>query len=246
MFEFELGNGLRVQMRDPMKSYDFGYHGTSHYDGAGCELDLRYEALMEPHDSALPSGSEEWGAGGHYEQSGRMSGQLRLGSETIEIDCFSQRDRSWGVRRLVRNPRGHFVWGIGSESCAFNALAMSAVAPAEDSGIGTFEEVLCGYYLKDGLCGDFTPGSGKVSVVERAIDGRPVRFLVDATDHLGRTLQAEGRTRNMLNWQGYSWLMQWWPMVEWRFDGQTVFGEGQDFWPLQQARKLLRTFDRRA
>ena len=85
------------------------------------------------------------------------------------------------------------------------------------------------------------PGAGTIQVVERDRTGRPVRYLLQASDSLGRRLEAEGKVRNMLNWQGYSWLMTYWSLVEWSFDGQTAYGEGQDYWPLQQSRNFMRS-----
>ena len=241
MFDFELPNGLRVEMLEPQQSFRFGYHGKNYYEGRGCELELGYEAFAPPHDSGLPSGSEEWGSKGHYEQSGRMTGRINLGGEEIAIDCFSQRDHSWGVRRLQNNPRGHFSWAIASEESAFNAISVQTLPMELDPVDGTKLDVICGYYVKDGERASFRPGAGHISCVERAGDGRPLRFVAEATDTLGRVLHAEGTSKNMLHWHGYPFLMQWWPLVEWTYDGITAHGESQDYWPLQQARAYARS-----
>ncbi|QIL73997.1 hypothetical protein G7048_26265 (plasmid) [Diaphorobacter sp. HDW4B] len=239
MFDFEIDNGLKVNIIEPLKSYKFGYHGANAYTAGGCELDLTFTAPMLPHDAGMPGGLDEWGKG-HYDQSGRMKGTLQLGKERIEIDCVSQRDHSWGVRKLNGNPRGQMIWAIGEKS-SFHALAVSRLPMDKDPVIGTAEDVIIGYYLKDGLYGDITLGSGTIKVVERDPTGRPVRYLLECTDSLGRKLEAEGRIKNMLNWQGYSWLMTYWSLVEWTFDGQTAYGEGQDYWPLQQSRRFMQS-----
>lgn len=239
MFDFELDNGLKVSLVEPLKSYRFSYRGSSAYTAGGCELELTYTAPMPPHDAGMPGGLDEWGKG-HLDQSGRMVGTLQLGKDRIEIDCVSQRDRSWGVRKLQGNPRGQMIWAIGERS-SFHALAVSRLPMDADPVIGTAESVIIGYYLKDGLYGDITLGKGTIKVVERDPAGRPLRYLLEATDSLGRSLQAEGKVRNMLNWQGYSWLMTFWSLVEWSFDGQVAPGEGQDYWPLQQSRSFLRS-----
>ncbi|MFY1621319.1 hypothetical protein [Micromonospora sp. WMMD736] len=44
----------------------------------------------------------------------------------------------------------------------------------------------------------------------------------------------------MLNWQGYSRNTTFWSLVDWQLDGHSALGEGQDYWPLHQARSLLR------
>eukprot|EP00456_Euglypha_rotunda_P047107 TRINITY_DN37563_c0_g2_i1.p1 TRINITY_DN37563_c0_g2~~TRINITY_DN37563_c0_g2_i1.p1 ORF type:complete len:134 (+),score=33.55 TRINITY_DN37563_c0_g2_i1:105-506(+) len=132
-----------------------------------------------------------------------MKGTLKLGRQTIAIDCVSQRDHSWGIRKLNGNPRGQMIWAIGDKS-SFHALAVSKLPMDTDPVIGTTEQVIIGYYLKDGIYGDIK-NSGTIRVVERDASGRPIRYLLQAIDSLGRVLEAEGRIRNMLNWQGYSW-----------------------------------------
>jgi hypothetical protein len=241
MFNFTLENGLTVAIDQPLKSFDFSYRGTDWYQGKGCELELRYEAFIEPHLTGNPPGQREWSQfeKGHFEQPGRIRGSVELAGETIEIDTWCERDHSWGRRALRTNARGHFPWAIASPTSAFHVWAMSDADPAVDPIAGTSERVAAGWYLKDGSYGTLTGGS--CAVVERNEIGQPMRMEVNATDNLGRELYAEGRARNMLNWHGYPFMMMWWGQYEWTFDGQVAYGEEQDYLPLQQARQFLRT-----
>jgi hypothetical protein len=241
MFDFSLANGLTVEMDEPLDSFRFRYAGASHglYENDACELDLSWSAIAPPHDTGLPSGQDEWGRG-HFEQPGRMRGQIALRGETIEIDHFSERDRSWGRRRVAENPRGCFPWAIASEQSGFHVLAIGDAPPDEDDGMGP-DRIISGWYLRDGEMGSIS--SGERRILERGPDGRPARTSVSATDSLGRELRAEGRTTNMLIWNGYSYLFQWWAQVEWELDGETAYGEEQDWWPMQQARQFLRARD---
>lgn len=236
MFQTQLDNGLSVELIEPLKSYRFKYGGEQAFVG-GCELDLTFTAALPPHDAGMPDGLDEWGKG-HYDQSGRMQGTLKIGDETIPIDCIAQRDHSWGVRFIKKNPRGQMLWAIGEKS-SFHALAVSFLPKDQDPVVGTDEDVIIGYYLKDGVYGDMKKGAGTVTV-ERDETGRPVSYHFKATDSLGRVIDARGKVKNMLNWQGYSWLMVFWSLVEWEFDGQVAYGEGQDYWPLQDSRDFLR------
>nr|WP_271213804.1 hypothetical protein [Rhodococcus wratislaviensis]GLK41067.1 hypothetical protein GCM10017611_79420 [Rhodococcus wratislaviensis] len=238
MFDFRLDNGLTVELVEPLREYKFTYKGTNSFN-SDVELDLTFTALTPPHDAGMPSGLEEWGKG-HYDQPGRMVGHLAIDGEVIDVDCVAQRDRSWGIRNIVNNPRGQMIWGVGSK-CAFHALAISDIPPADDPVIGTSERVIIGYYLKDGEYGNLVGTSSTISVTERDITGRPVTYQLDAVDDRGRKLSATGRVRNMLNWQGYSWLMTFWSLVEWEVDGQKILGEGQDYWPLHQSRTFMRS-----
>lgn len=239
MFDFSLDNGLTVQLVEPLTEYRFTYRGRTAFN-ADTALDLTFAATMPPHEAGMPSGLDEWGKG-HYDQLGRMTGTLRIDGEDIQVDCVAQRDRSWGVRNIVNNPRGQMIWAVGERS-SFHALAVSFVPPADDPVLGTAEDIIIGYYLKDGEYGDITLGSkGTIAVTDRDAGGRPVTYRIEATDSLGRVLEATGRVRNMLNWQGYSWLMTFWSLVEWELDGDIALGEGQDYWPLEHSRQFLRS-----
>lgn len=243
MFDFALPNGLTVAMPEPAQAFRFKYGRGAHglYESAGCEMDLAWEAVAPPHDTGLPKGQDEWGSG-HYEQPGRMRGTIELHGETIDVDCFSHRDRSWGRRRVAKNPRANFPWAIASEDCAFHVLSIADVPPEDDDGMGP-DRVIAGWYLKDGEYGSIS--SGECRTLERGDDGRPVRKRVECVDSLGRRLQAEGHTTNTLVWNGYSYLFQWWCQVEWELDGRVAFGEEQDWWPLQQARQFIRSREAR-
>ncbi|MEX5635365.1 DUF7065 domain-containing protein [Parafrankia sp. FMc2] len=238
MYDFSLDNGLTVELLEPLASYRFTYGGTTAFN-TGDALELVFTATAPPHDAGMPGGLDEWGTG-HLDQPGRMTGTLTLGGERIEIDCVAERDRSWGVRNIVNNPRGQMIWASGEHS-SFHALAVSRIPPAEDPVIGTAEDVIIGFYLKDGQYGDIELASGNtIAVTERDETGRPIAYRFEATDSLGRRVEADGRVRNVFNWQGYSWLMTFWSLVEWHFDGQVALGEGQDYWPLAQSRQFMR------
>ena len=238
--KFSLPNGTQITQVEPNQKYLLRYQPASNwYEGKGCKMDLVWEANQKPHNSGLPKGADEWGSHGHYEQPGRLKGVIELDGEVIHVDHWSQRDRSWGPRRLAGNPRGLFPWAIHNKDHAFHVLAVPDLRPEEDSGIGTTERIITGWYLKDGIYGDFS--SGKCQVTKRGDDGAPLTMTIDATDHLGRVFHAEGRARNMLNWHGYPFLLMWWAGYEWSFDGITAWGELQDYWPLQHSRELIRS-----
>ena len=238
MFDFELGNGLRVELLEPLRHYRFTYRGQTAFND-DVSLALDFVADRDPHDPGFPDGLDEWGKG-HYDQLGRMTGTLVVDGEEIVVDCVAQRDRSWGVRDIINNPRGEMIWAVGERS-SFHALAVSFRKPDDDPVIGTAEDVIIGYYLRDGKYGSIDLAEGNtIAVTERDDTGRPLTYRFEATDSLGRQVQATGRVRNVFNWQGYSWLITLWSLVEWEFDGQTALGEGQDYWPLPHWRNFTR------
>lgn len=64
---------------------------------AELDMSVRFECLTPPHFAAK-------GEHGHFEQSGRVTGSIALGSERWEVAGYGVRDKSWGPRD----------WGAGS------------------------------------------------------------------------------------------------------------------------------------
>lgn len=260
MFDLELSNGLKVECLEPLRLIRFTYRSAdpSWYFSQGCSLDLEYVGITPPHQSMMPAGQQEWGgdprksvvdgklANGHFRQPGRMRGTIELDGETIEVDSYSMRDRSWGPRRMSKNPRGGLYWAIASDDCYFQVLNVAALPPESDPVEGAVDPILSGCFLKDGLLGDVH--SGTVEVVKRDPDGSPREFAVAFVDSHGRSFEATGVARNMLKWTGgYLFLLQFWAQVEWTFnDGQTALGEGMDWWPIQHVRRHIRSLPGRA
>lgn len=229
MFDFDLPNGLQVRTLEPMRSYGFKFAGN------GCELDLRWDAAMPPHSTGFPDHSSEWGSA-HFEQCGRMRGSLTLDGETFNVDCWSNRDRSWGPRQVKVNPRGDFPWAIASERHGFHVIAMTKLAVEEDPIDGASDPIVAGWHLHEGVLAPLNQGT---RTVERAKDGRVLTVRVEGTDAMGRLLIAEGTCVNWFRWTGVP-VFNYWSLVEWRLNGVPAWGEVQDYFPLQQFRRFVR------
>ena len=237
MFDFTLDNGLSVRSAKPQESFALDFRAE------GCTLELNWDAIAPPQSAApigagLPQGSDEWGKG-HYNQPGRMRGTVQLPGERLDVDCFYARDHSWGPRQYKTNPRGNFGSAVASEDSGFCVLAVSDQPPASDPCVRVDDPILFGWYLRDGVPSRLA--SARRMVTERGVDGRPLRVEVHGDDELGRELHAVGTCRNTLHWHGYGFMYMYWCYTEWEFDGQLVVGEEQDFFPVQQARRLLRS-----
>lgn len=59
-------------------------------------LDLVYETINLPYE--YPQAAHFAGAVRHYEQDGRVSGQLRIGTRDVAFTGYGSRDHSWGIR----------------------------------------------------------------------------------------------------------------------------------------------------
>ena len=87
---------LEFQMSEPMSKWRLLLRGRN-------EVDLTWTALHAPFDFHadappwlyLPSGV----ADAHMEQSGRITGSVKINGATYAVDGLGQRDKSWGIRR---------------------------------------------------------------------------------------------------------------------------------------------------
>lgn len=236
IFDFTLENGLTVSCKEHYRNYHVSYHAD------GCDLELDWEAVRDPHASGLPQKGAVWGAG-RYEQVGRAIGTVTVDDGSFDIDSWSCRDRSWGSRKWAKNPRTHWAWAVASPDSGFQVLGFSPLDPADDPVEGTADKVVTGWYVRDGVEHSLVSGE---RTVERSADGRPVRTTVVATDDAGRILEAVGVAQNYLLWNGYPHLTEWWSRTTWTFDGHEAHGEDHDIYPNQELRRFLRRRRKRA
>jgi hypothetical protein len=84
--DFTSPTGIRVQCLEPLTRYRIGY------ERPGCEIDLVYEALMEP--QVIGHGEPEGLFTPHFDQPGHVTGTFVLDGDRMDVDCYSIRDRS--------------------------------------------------------------------------------------------------------------------------------------------------------
>ncbi|MDQ2650471.1 MAG: hypothetical protein M3Z03_13090, partial [Actinomycetota bacterium] len=75
--------GFRLQAVEPLRSYELAFT-----DGDAVSIDLRYDAVMEPH--VVMADREA----GHFDQLGRLTGTITLSGDTVEVGDLAIRDRS--------------------------------------------------------------------------------------------------------------------------------------------------------
>lgn len=236
--QFTLDNSLVVECTEALKSYHFTF------DRNGCTADLRFDAFTEPFQ---PGGTATDGwivpvselHTGHYDQFGRMHGSIVVEGEPFQIDDWSIRDRSWGPRIPGSGSNGGYLWGVASRDTYFYLIAIRGTSPADDPVRGTTEQVRGGFFVQDGIVGEFV--SGERRVVERGADGRPLREVIEAKDSLGRTFHAEGLNENWLHWPSYGCLFTWSSLTHWNFAGQSGWGEAHDYLHSRAVRRYHRS-----
>lgn len=214
--DIQLPTGVSVRAIEPLTSYEIGYE-----DGDRLQARLRFDAVMPP--MALTSGETGFGGLGHFDQFGRVSGHIVLRGETIDIDCLSMRDRSWGPRPEHRPRRTTYVTAMADPANGW--LAMTNPAAGGDP-------IRHGFLLQDGVAAEIREGN---RAVERdPTQGWITRITVQGVDVQGRRLHAVGEavSRIIINRHTFIDINS---LVRWTFaDGSQAWGEDQDIWPVHE------------
>lgn len=200
---------LSIDCEEPLSRYRVRWD-----DADLLRLDLTYEGLIPPH--AVGVGA----ARGHLDQPCRVRGKVSLRGETIAVDGYEMRDRSWGPRDDLRTTRACYTYGIASERDAF----LAAGFPTEG---GEAMGIFTGFLLRDGEKADLVSGERRIVASE---SGFPTRVEVNAEDRLGRRLHAVGRCTSRLASQATPGMFAWMSLTAWEMDGLAASGEDQDVW----------------
>lgn len=217
--DFTFPSGLRIRCLAPLTEY----HLT--YERPGFALDLTFRALLEPH----VVGTSNWDAAfsAHFDQPGHVTGRLVLNGETLPVDCYAMRDRSWGPR--VEDPDFQLGWDHGQTATeAFLAYSLPE-AP------GT--PVTRGFLWRDGVASELVSGT---RVLERGRGGAPRRVVIDARDKLGRRLEVCGECKNGMAFLATPWMFTWNCLTRWVSSSGISWGEVQDTWHLEKFRRFRR------
>jgi len=215
--DISLPNGIRYRCLEAQAVYEIAYDDP---DGDEISVRLTSSAIARPNYLGT----------GHLDQPGRYRGTITLHGEEINVDSFGFRDRSWGPRTQFGRGVGHvgYSYGTASEEAGFHSIVL------HDHGT-----LIHGHLLRDGQWSKLT--EGRREVLERdPVSGHQLRVVIDATDELGRTLHAEGRTVNSFGIQINPNLASIDCLTEWSFDGLTGFGQDNDDWTLPAAREYFR------
>jgi hypothetical protein len=172
--DISLPTGVRLRMVEPLQCYHLGFG-----DEDRLKIDLNFDAVMPPR--ALRKGDSSFKNLNHFDQFGRVTGQIVLHGEPIQIDCLAMRDRSWGPRPEHRPGKSAYVTGIVSADDAF-----LAVTKWNDES----DPIAYGFMIRDGKIGDLVSGR---RIVERDPEqGWVTRITIEGRDEFGRDLYATG------------------------------------------------------
>lgn len=251
------GGGFRLEMLRPLRDYRIGFD-----DGAASfAIRLLFEGVQDPR--RYTPGEPPFMEHAHLDQLGHVTGELVLDGESISIDCYSIRDRSWaprgGPRKAASAPAtrdrdtlqrvlhpGGPMWrqiererGRGRIQYIFGHAGPDAgflaFLRAQDGDADGWSPLNHGWLLRDGR---FELLDKTASVMKNYRDpatGWSAHMDVRLTDVTGRTMIAEGFAVSHICERGAGSTA----LMRWEFDGAIGWGEDQDIWhPTHFARML--------
>ena len=216
--DFELANGLRMRAVEPLAKYEITYAGAR-----GVRLEMEFSALAKPVGFTTPSKDPERAsfAPGHFDQVGRVTGRLALPHAKYDIDCITQRDRSWGG---IRREDPDYPPDVGWHSAHFGSdLWMQCWLWTQEP---VSNELQAGVVYKRGRLVQLVRAERRTVLDEGGVEARTIDLqLVDAE---GQSYSLRGTVRNMFPWPGWFNMVGFAGLVQWEWAGQTGWGEVHD------------------
>jgi hypothetical protein len=206
--------GTRITVREPLMSYEL-----AHDDRDRLRIDLCFEALEAP--VPLRSGAPPYPKAHHFDQTGHVTGTIVLDGESIPVDCYAMRDRSWGPRPERGYRRIGYVWAASPDT-----TFLTYSLPTVDA-----DDIHTGYLRVGERVARIV--SGRRLVERDPVENWVTAMTVEAVDEFGRELHAEGRALSRLVLPGSTSICINTSM-EWTIDRATVHGEDQDVWPMKE------------
>jgi hypothetical protein len=212
-------DGVTLETLEPLTRYRLGYH-----DADLLHVDVTFERLTDQWvtvegDPPLPT---------RWEEPARVTGELVLRGERLEVDSIACRDHSWTIHRpedmygaRALPPRSPEEWGQAPPAYVFGTASARS---------GFFAFGRGSYLLRDGRRADVAHPDQRLERDPRT--GAIRRLTVSGTDTEGRRFEAVGEP---LSWVelplSASHAAMWVYLMRWDLDGEECFGEIQDVWP---------------
>lgn len=223
--DFTFPEAERFQMVDPLRHYRITYA-----DRDSIDLDLDWRAAGKPWVRVTAQPHTRQGDQSpkprHLDQFGHVTGTLRLHGETIPIDCYAMRDRSWWHLRPE-------LWKRGGGTSRYITCMVDPDTAFFGAGPG-------GFLLLDGVRQPLVEGT--VRRERDAATGFMTRIVVTGRDSEGRELEAVGVSvsRMAMPISGVAGVC-WQSLVRYELNGIEGYGDDQDAWPLSTWAAFRRT-----
>lgn len=223
--DIRLPTGVSIRVLEPCMSYALGFD-----DGERLQGSLRFDGVMPP--EPLTATRSTFGRASHFDQLGRVRGELVLHGDTIAIDCLAMRDRTWGHRPENRPRQAAYVTGAASPEHGF--LAVTNVKENTNP-------VAYGFLRRDGRTLPLRGGERRLA--RDTNEGWVTQIELRAEDAEGRELVASGtpESRIIVNRHTFIDINS---LIRWEIDGEVAWGEDQDMWPVHRWARLRREASR--
>lgn len=208
--------GATITVVEPGLVYDVAYD-----DRDRVQVSLRFEALEPP--VPLRRGAPPFGASSHYDQTGHVSGTLVLDGESMAVDCYAMRDRSWGPRPERRGSRIGYTWLASPEHSL-----MTFTEPSAES-----DDIHTGYVRRADRCVRVVGG-------HRIATRNPKNAWIEtldlfAVDEDGGEFVARGHALSRFVLPSATGVCVN-TLLRFDVNGAVVYGEDQDVWPAKEFR----------
>lgn len=216
--------GITIDCLQPGTVYSIAY------DNPALAIDVTFTAVA-PSNLMERATADTHLFAGHIDQPGHITGTVRVADKSYPVDCHWVRDRSWGPRRND-NTAMHigYYHATASASDAFLAVTDASGDPDKST-------LITGYLIRDGMSSPLVSGTAHLT---RAADLSPATATIEATDSLGRELQAKGVSRTRLAYQIQPGMFNWSTLARWEFGDAVADGELQDTWHPDKYRSFAR------
>ncbi len=247
--------GFSVKMIEPLTRYQISYSDPAN------DFSISFEHTAVHPPRRFTPGEPPAMYSPHLDQLGHQVGELVLRGESIPIDSYSIRDRTWGPRGghhmqskkpeylrgeyKVLNPggprwreierergRGRIQYIFGHSGPETGFLGF--VRPQDGDAEG-WSPLNHGWLLRDGKFERLDKTQSKMRNFRDPQTGWSAHMQVDLTDLTGRTMSAEGFSVSHMceGGLGSNALMRW------EFDGEIGWGEDQDGWKRSHWIKMM-------
>ncbi|GAB3005005.1 DUF7065 domain-containing protein [Mycobacterium bourgelatii] len=243
------GGGFSVRMLRPLRDYRIEFNDAE----ADFAVRLTYQGVHEPR--RFTPGEPPFMEHTHLDQLGHVTGELVLSGQSVPIDCYSIRDRSWAPRggppapprektsgqttdesTRVRHPGGP-RWreiererGRGRIQYIFGHAGADtgflAFVRVADGNAEGFAPLNHGWLLRDGRFELLDKSASRMKNYRDPVTGWGSHMDVQLRDVTGRAMVAEGMAVSHICERGGGSTA----LMCWDIDGKVGWGEDQDIW----------------
>lgn len=238
LLDYRLDNGLSVTCLEPNKVWDLKFD-----NGETLKIDVRYEALMDGFDIHDPdtnprakhrtddlSGSAAYS--GHFDMTGKVTGEMTLNGRTYQIDALSTMDHSWGVRE--EKQLGTMTWLQAHFNEELAIHSMFAFDPTIGPDQTVTGEITHGYIMEKGR--GIGLKEGTATIHRKGMYAESIDLNLEDAD--GRSWTLTGESQTQFPCQFWPGSMAFMVMPKWRMGDLTGYGTSTDFLDLYHYTKL--------